>query len=87
MRLVYIDGEFREFKETKSLDNSGPHGFALNGVIPSVGDTIQHPHDADGYALGWIGRVAHALPKDLILDYGGGIDNDVYLIVEKEKEL
>ena len=81
MKIVLRDGKFYQLDERRTI------AFIEDQVVPQVGDTIQHPHDADGYALGWIGKVARALPKDLILDYGGGIDNDVYLIVEKEKEL
>ena len=87
MKIMLDEGKFYRLDEVLNINNSAPYGFVEDQVVPQVGDTIQHPHDADGYALGWIGRVAHALPKDLILDYGDGIDNDVYLIVEKEKEL
>lgn len=90
MKLVFVEGEFYSFEETKSNDNSSPHGyFNMSGerVIPSIGDTIQHPHDVGGHVLGWIPKVAKALPDDLVLDYGGGLDNDIYAIVSDEQEV
>ncbi len=84
MRLFYEDGTFRKFNEIPSVGEAcGPQGFALEQVTPKIGDTIQHPHDANGYIFGWLAKVKLALPDGLALGYGGGLDNDVYNI-EKE---
>ncbi len=83
MKIIYQQGEFYKFVELPALFEAvGPQGLVEELTIPKAGDLIQHPHDSMGYQHGWLPKIKNALPEGLTLDEGGGLDNDVYKVIE-----